>query len=45
MLSKNYRAHSLASFYIISTSKGLLTSNEALLQQGISGEVLCKIKL
>jgi ribosomal protein S8 len=45
MLSKNYRAHSLASFYILSTSKGLLTSNEALLQYKISGEVICKIKI
>lgn len=45
MLSKNYRSHSLATFYILSTSKGLLTSNEALLQYKISGEVLCKIKL
>lgn len=45
MLSKNYRIHSLATFYILSTSKGLLTSNEALLQARISGEVLCKIKL
>ena len=45
MLSKNYRAHSLATFYILSTSRGLLTSNEALLQYKISGEVLCKIKI
>lgn len=45
MLSKNYRVHSLATFYILSTSKGLLTSNEALLQYKVSGEVLCKIKL
>ena len=45
MLSKNYRAHSLATFYVLSTSKGLLTSNEALLQYKVSGEVLCKIKI
>lgn len=44
-LSKNYRKHSLSSFYIISTSKGLMTSNEALLYKNISGEVLCKIKI
>lgn len=44
-LSKNYRKHSLSSFYIISTSKGLITSNEALLYKNISGEILCKIKI
>jgi len=45
MLSKNYRKNSLATFYILSTSKGLLTSNEALLQYKVSGEVLCKLKI
>ena len=45
MLSKHYRVHSKSSFYIISTSRGLLTSNEALLQYKISGEVLCKVKI
>jgi ribosomal protein S8 len=44
-LSKNYRKHALSSFYIISTSKGLLTSNEALLHKNISGEILCKIQI
>ena len=44
-LSKNYRKHALSSFYIISTSKGLMTSNEALLFKNISGEVLCKIQV
>ena len=44
-LSKNYRKHALSSFYIISTSKGLMTSNEALLYKNISGEILCKIKI
>lgn len=45
MLSKNYRKHAFSTFYIISTSKGLMTSNEALLYKGISGEVLCRIKI
>jgi len=44
-LSKNYRKHAVSSFYIISTSKGLMTSNEALLYKNISGEILCKIKI
>jgi ribosomal protein S8 len=44
-LSKNYRGHTRSSFYIISTSVGLLTSNEALLQYKVSGEILCKIKI
>lgn len=44
-LSKNYRKHAFSSFYIISTSKGLMTSNEALLYKNISGEILCKIKI
>jgi len=45
ILSKHYRAYSFANFYIISTSKGLITSNEALFQYNISGEILCKIKI
>lgn len=44
-LSKHYRKHALSSFYIISTSKGLITSNEALLFKNISGEILCKVKV
>ena len=44
-LSHNYRKYAFSSFYIISTSKGLITSNEALFQKNISGEILCKIKL
>jgi ribosomal protein S8 len=44
-LSKNYRKHAFSTFYIISTSKGLMTSNEALLYKNISGEVLCRIKI
>jgi ribosomal protein S8 len=45
MLSKHYKKYLLSTFYIISTSQGLLTSNEALLNKNISGEVLCRIKL
>jgi len=45
VLSKNYRRHSISNFYIISTSKGLITSNEAILYKNISGEILCKIKI
>jgi ribosomal protein S8 len=45
LLSKNYRKHAISNFYIISTSKGLITSNEAILQYSISGEILCEIKL
>jgi len=45
MLSHNYRKYSFSTFYIISTSKGLITSNEALFQKNMSGEVLCKVKL
>jgi len=48
MLSKHYRKHAFSSFYIISTSRGLMTSNDALLGKNgknISGEVLCSIKI
>ena len=45
LLSKNYRKHAISNFYIISTSKGLITSNEAILKYSLSGEILCEIKL
>lgn len=45
VLSKHYKRYALSSFYIISTSRGLMTSNEALLKKNISGEVICRIKL
>ena len=45
ILSHNYRKYAFSSFYIISTSNGLITSNDAILQKSISGEILCKIKL
>jgi ribosomal protein S8 len=45
MLSKHYRKHAFSHFYIISTSRGLMTSNDALLCKNISGEILCRIKI
>lgn len=45
VLSRYYKKYAFSTFYIISTSKGLITSNEALLYKNISGEVLCRIKL
>lgn len=45
VLSHFYRKHAFSTFYIISTSKGLITSNEAILSKSISGEILCKIKI
>ena len=43
-LSIFYRKYSLSTIYILSTSKGLITSNDAILKDFVSGEVLCKIK-
>jgi ribosomal protein S8 len=45
VLSHNYRKYSFSSFYVISTSQGLITSNDAILRKNISGEILCKIKI
>jgi ribosomal protein S8 len=45
ILSHNYRKYAFSTFYIISTSKGLITSNDALLNKNISGEILCKVKI
>ena len=42
-LSLNYNRNNFSGFYILSTSKGLITSNDCLLGQCISGEVLLKI--
>lgn len=44
-LSKTYNAHSLACFYIISTTKGIYTSNECISGLGTGGEVLYKVVL
>jgi len=43
MLSLVYGKDKFSGFYILSTSKGILTSNDCLLGQGIGGEVLLKI--
>lgn len=43
-LSRNYNRNSLNAFYILSTSKGLLTSTECLLSHRLGGEVLLKIE-
>ena len=45
VLSHNYRKYAFSTFYIISTSQGLITSNDAILSKNISGEILCKIKM
>ena|ERR1044072_2856922 len=45
LLSCNYNANAFGGFYIISTSKGLFTSNECLTTVGQGGEVLYKITL
>jgi len=45
VLSNNYKRHSLSTIYIVSTSKGLITSNDAILKDFVSGEILCKIKI
>lgn len=44
-LSKNYRRHNFSVIYILSTPKGLITSNDILLNKNFSGEVICKIKI
>lgn len=44
-LSKNYRRNEFSTIYIISTSKGLITQNDLLLDKNFSGEILCKIKI
>lgn len=43
MLSLVYSKNNFSGFYILSTSKGILTSNDCLLGQRIGGEVLLKI--
>jgi len=40
-----YRKYSFSNIYILSTSKGLITSNDVIMKDFISGEVLCKIKV
>lgn len=45
VLSHNYRKYAFSTFYIISTSQGLITSNDAILSKSISGEILCRIQI
>jgi len=42
-LSLNYNINNFAGIYIISTSKGLLVSNECLLNEHICGKIILKI--
>ena len=42
-LSLKYNVTNFSGFYIISTSKGLLTSNDCLLGLNVSGEIILKI--
>lgn len=42
-LSKMYNNHNFSGYYIISTSKGLVTSDVCLLQGHLSGEVLLQV--
>lgn len=44
-LQKKYSNMNFAGFYIISSSKGLITSNQALLSLHTSGEILLKVSL
>jgi ribosomal protein S8 len=45
LMSLNYSANTFGGFYVVSTSRGLLTSTDCLLHQNISGEVLLKVKV
>lgn len=44
-LSLKYSLHNFSGFYIISTQKGLYSSNYCLLQGHLSGEVLIKVEV
>jgi ribosomal protein S8 len=44
-LSLKYSVSNFSGFYIISTSKGLLTSNDCLLGLNVSGEIILKISI
>lgn len=44
-LSKNYNYNEFAGFYIVSTQKGLVTSDYCILHENISGEILIKVIL
>jgi len=44
-LMKNYNKNNFSGFYIISTQKGLYTSDKCILDGNISGEILIKIEV
>lgn len=44
-LARNFNAHNFSGFYIISSQKGLITSDYGLLQGHKSGEVLIRIEV
>jgi len=44
-LMKNYNKNNFSGFYIISTQRGLYTSNNCILEEHISGEILLKIEV
>jgi len=42
-LMKNYNKNNFSGFYIISTQRGLFTSNHCILDEHISGEILLRL--
>lgn len=44
-LMKNYNKNNFSGFYILSTQKGLLTSDKCILEEHVGGEVLLKIEV
>lgn len=44
-LSKNYNNYNFSGFYIISSPKGLITTDYCLMKRHISGEVLIKVEI
>lgn len=44
-LSLTHNYNNFSTFYIISSPKGLITSNDALLGMGISGEILLQVTI
>ncbi len=44
VLNNKFKVSAFAGFFIVSTSKGLLTSNECLLADYVSGEIILKIE-
>jgi len=45
MLSKKYNNNNFSGFYIVSSQKGLVTTDYCLLQGHVSGEILIKVEL